>query len=344
MLTTTCTILVLIIRFTLIIRNQHPPQHYRPTKCPTRFLLNLRPANTKPQASDKDNQPLLSSIYQAYQVIHGAFSFTSTTLLSTSPKMTAASSGHNLRGRGSSKKTSNAAADDLMKQVALEKKVREEKEKKRQADKKAKEELTKAQEREETALARTVMVATAISPPSDMEEEYVLLPKDSPLFEMTTEELTDYATGFLGLSEEDADNYVAQVQEQKESFEFMENEVLLSDDEEEADHLARHGVQANNLFGDDIQEVATPTIDLSENLPEKKKTKSIAGAQKKYNRYTTKGFTIPPTAHAHTYPLTYVEAAICLTSDDKPKEFIVAIKLILKNAKYLDPNFGLVPL
>ena len=114
MLTTTCTILVLIIRFTLIIRNQHPPQYYRPTECPTRSLLNLRPANTKPQASDKDYQPLLSSIYQAYQVIHGASSFTSTTLLSTSPKMTAASSGHNLRGRGSSKKTSNAAADDLM--------------------------------------------------------------------------------------------------------------------------------------------------------------------------------------------------------------------------------------
>jgi hypothetical protein len=172
-------------------------------------------------------------------------------------------------------------------------------------------------------------------------------PRITPLFEMTTEELTDYATGFLGLSEEDADNYVAQVQEQKESFEFLENEVLLSEDEEAADHLdhlARHGVQANNLFGNDIQEVATPIIDLSENSPEKKKTKSIAGAQKKNNRYTTKGFTIPPTAHAHTYPLTYVEAAICLMSDDKPKEFIVAIKLILKNAKYLDPNFGLAPL
>ena len=145
MLTTTCTILVLIIRFTLIIRNQYPPQYYRPTECPTRSLLNLRPANTKPQASDKDYQPLLSSIYQAYQVIHGASSFTSTTLSSTSPKMTAASSGHNLRGRGSSKKTSNAAADDLMKQVALEKKVREEKKKKRQEDKKADEELAKAQ-------------------------------------------------------------------------------------------------------------------------------------------------------------------------------------------------------
>ena len=88
----------------------------------------------------------------------------------------------------------------------------------------------------------------------------------------------------------------------------------------------------------------TPIVDLLENSPEKKKTKSIAGVQKKYNRYTTKGFTIPPTAHAHTHSLTYIKATICLTSDDKPKEFIVAIKLILKNGKYLDHNFGLVPL
>jgi hypothetical protein len=88
----------------------------------------------------------------------------------------------------------------------------------------------------------------------------------------------------------------------------------------------------------------TPIVDLSENSPEKKKTKSIARVQKKYNRYTTKGFTIPPTVHAHTHPLTYIEAAICLTLEDKPKEFIVAIKLILKNGKYLDHNFGLVPL
>jgi hypothetical protein len=39
-----------------------------------------------------------------------------------------------------------------------------------------------------------------------------------------------------------------------------------------------------------------------------------------------------------------VEAAICLTSDDKPKEFILAIKLLLQNSKILDQNFGLAPL
>ena len=157
------------------------------------------------------------------------------------------------------------------------------------------------------------MIAAAKSPP-----EYTPLPKDSPLFEMTKEELTEYVTGFLGLSGEEADNYVAQVKEQNDSFELLENETIFSDEEEAADHLARHGVQANNLFGDDIQEMATPTFDLTANSPKKKKTKGIAGVQKAYNRYTTKGFSIPPTAHVHTHPLTYVEAAIlCLTSDDK---------------------------
>ena len=100
-------------------QNQHPPQSYRSPECPTRLPLNPRITYIKPQASDKDYQPLLSSIY------HGASSLTSTTLLPTSLKMTSASNGHNLRGRGDIKKTSKAAADDLMKQVALEKKIRE---------------------------------------------------------------------------------------------------------------------------------------------------------------------------------------------------------------------------
>ncbi len=62
------------------------------------------------------------------------------------------------------------------------------------------------------------------------------------------------------------------------------------------------------------------------------------------NRYTTKGFSLTPTAHPYSHPLTYVEATICLTLEDKPKEFINAIKLLLQNAKFLDPNFGLAPL
>jgi hypothetical protein len=53
---------------------------------------------------------------------------------------------------------------------------------------------------------------------------------------------------------------------------------------------------------------------------------------------------LTPTAHPYSHPLTYVEAAVCLTSEDKPKELINAIKLLLQNAKFLDPNFGLPPL
>jgi hypothetical protein len=39
-----------------------------------------------------------------------------------------------------------------------------------------------------------------------------------------------------------------------------------------------------------------------------------------------------------------VEATICLTLDDNPKKFILAIKLLLQNAKFLDQNFDLPPL
>ena len=266
--------------------------------------------------------------------------------------MTVANNMHNLRDRGVIKKTSKAASDDLMKQVAMEKIACEDKKKKRQAEKKAEEELEKAKKaeeerakalREETC-AYPVRKATVILPPSDMEAEYVPLPKNSPLFEMTAEELSDYAKDFLGLTEDEAENYTAQVQEQSRSFEFLEIESLLSDEDEVADHLSRHGVQANNLFGGCSQEGETPIVDLSENSPVKKKTRNIAGVQKNYNRYTTKAFTIPKTAHVYVHPITYIEAAICLSSDDKPKEFIVAIKLILKNGKYLDHNFGLGPL
>jgi hypothetical protein len=87
-------------------------------------------------------------------------------------------------------------------------------------------------------------------------------------------------------------------------------------------------------------------LDLSGNSPQKKKTKSTAGVLWTGNQYTTKGFNMPPTptAHVYSHPLTYMEAAICLTSDNKPKEFILTNKLLLQNAKFLDQNFVLAPL
>jgi hypothetical protein len=126
------------------------------------------------------------------------------TLLATPPKMTVTSHSHGTQGCGAIKKTSNTAAEDLMKQVTLEKKVCKEKKKERQAEKKAEMELAKA-EREAT-LSQLVVIATVISPPLDMEEEYVPLPKDSPLFEMLVDELIAYAKDTLGLSEEGAES------------------------------------------------------------------------------------------------------------------------------------------
>jgi hypothetical protein len=56
----------------------------------------------------------------------------------------------------------------------------------------------------------------------------------------------------------------------------------------------------------------------------------MAGALRASNRYTTKGFGIQPTAHVYAQPITFVEGAIYLTSEDRAKKYIMAIKLILK--------------
>jgi hypothetical protein len=97
-------------------------------------------------------------------------------------------------------------------------------------------------------------------------------------------------------------------------------------------------MQPNQLFqenlGTSTKEATEEVLDLSGNSPDKKKIKSTAGVLRTgtSNRYTTKGFSLTPTAHSYSHPLTYVEAAICLTLEDKPKEFINAIKLLLQNA------------
>jgi hypothetical protein len=90
------------------------------------------------------------------------------------------------------------------------------------------------------------------------------------------------------------------------------------------------------------------TVDLTapENSPERKRTKNtnVPSLIKESNRYTTKSFSIATTAHSYNHPRTFVEAAIALTKEDKPREFIAAIKLLLSNGKILDPNFALAPL
>jgi hypothetical protein len=137
--------------------------------------------------------------------------------------------------------------------------------------------------------------------------------------------------------------------EKRQEIELAEQQALYRDSAEAEEHLTRHGMLLNHLFEEEALKLPTKeaTVEVSDllgNSPQKKKTKNVAGALRTSNRYTTKGFAIPPTAHVHAHPLTFLEAAICLTLEDKPKEFIMAIKLLLKNAKYLDPQFGLPPL
>jgi hypothetical protein len=119
-------------------------------------------------------------------------------------------------------------------------------------------------------------------------------------------------------------------------------------------------MQPNHLFGDDLKiptkeataaVLETPTkeatmavLDLSGDSSQKRKPKCTTGVLWTANQHTTKGFSLTPTAHVYSHPLTFVEAAICLMSEDKPKELIMAIKLLVQNAKYLDPHFGLTPL
>ncbi len=96
------------------------------------------------------------------------------------------------------------------------------------------------------------------------------------------------------------------------------------------EHLARHGMQPNHLFGDDLEiptkeataaVLETPTkeamvavLDLSRDSPQKKKPKSTTGVLQMTNQYTTNRFSLTPTAHIYSHPLTFVEAAICLTA------------------------------
>jgi hypothetical protein len=83
----------------------------------------------------------------------------------------------------------------------------------------------------------------------------------------------------------------------------------------------------------------------AENSPKKKRSKNdVPSSVKESNRYTTKSFSIPPTTHTYSHLRTFVEVAITLTKEDKLKEFIAAIKLLLTNGKIMDTNFALAPL
>jgi hypothetical protein len=155
---------------------------------------------------------------------------------------------------------------------------------------------------------------------------------------------------------------------EEEGTEFIAHTQMVDNwtDAKDAEALARHGISPNHLFGKESEEAIemtkagpakearmaildeTTTVNLTaaKNSPYKKKTKSadVPSAVRDSNRYTTKSFSVAKTAHKHYHPRTFVEASITLTKEDKPKEFIALIKLLLSNGQILDPNFLLAPL
>ncbi len=193
-----------------------------------------------------------------------------------------------------------------MKQVAKEKNAREAKKKKQADEKRAEEERTKKSDLEKAKASKAT-----ISPP-------------------TIDDNTEASDNVMLLGIEDASTHT--------------NWTDADDDEA----LARHGISPNHLFGKEAEETTNAeTVDFSgvENFPLKKETRNaVVSLVITNNRYTTKSFSIIPTAHTYAHTRTFVEAAIALTKEDKPKEFIAAIKLLLTNRKILDHNFDLAPL
>jgi hypothetical protein len=218
---------------------------------------------------------------------------------------------HGTRARTALKKKNDTAADDLQKQVALKKKMREDKKKKWAEEKKADKEKKKKWDQEK-AKANSV----TISPPSIND---ATTGSDEVMIISTHEEPTAQTDDWTKAEDKEA--------------------------------LARHGISPNHLFRKEAGETTeegkeapykTKTVDLTaaENSPEKKRTKSakVPSLVKESNQYTTKSFSIATTAYKYDHPRTYMEAAITLTKEDKPKEFIAAIKLLLSTGKILDPN------
>jgi len=235
-----------------------------------------------------------------------------------------------VRTCSASKKEKDSAVDDLQKQVAPEKKKRELK-KKQQASKKRAEEEKKKKTDQEKADENAGMVT--VSPPNNNEEIVT-----------------------IGLDDEE---------EMEINFEYSQAAEEVWIDTEDVEALARHGISPNHLFGKDHEESTgtTPTeqdhakgaknnesttVDLTaaENSPDKKESKRVEepSGMKASNCYTTSSFSVAKIAHKYTHPRTFVEAAITLIKEDKPKELIAAIKYLLTNGQILDPNFARAPL
>ena len=214
MLTTTCTILVLIIRFTLIIL----------ATCTNKMTTTQPTTPTKPQVihicqqdksrGHKDSlkgQTIAQLSSNSYSLSASRFD----TAKVRSPSMTK-SPVHGTRSRtGSLKKKNDTAADDLQKLVDREKsKMREDKKKKRAEEKKAEEEKKKKTDQEKAA-ANIV----TISPPSTNDNEAPIDLEDDTLS--------------LNLDEETADWTEADEEEALARFGISPNHLFGKEEEEE---------------------------------------------------------------------------------------------------------------
>ncbi len=119
---------------------------------------------------------------------------------------------HNTHTRTALKKRNDTAADDLQKQVVLEKKIREEKKKQWAEEKQAEEEKKKKTDQEK---AKANAVTVTVSPPNINKDETMIISIDK---------------------EEGAETIVTQ----------MTDDCTYAKD---AEALVRHGISPNHLFG-----------------------------------------------------------------------------------------------
>jgi hypothetical protein len=177
----------------------------------------------------------------------------------------------------------STAADDLMNQVAQEKRICEEKKKKCQEEKKAEEESFKS--KREKTINQAIAVATTISPPTDTNSHGANydsnLDLTNALFAVTLAKLIAYGKETLGQSNKAAELYIAHIEEQNQAIKLVKQQALCLDTMEAEEHLARHGMCPNLLFGMDLEtptgEATAQVVHLSGTSPKKKKSKSAAG-------------------------------------------------------------------
>jgi hypothetical protein len=117
-------------------------------------------------------------------------------------------------------------------------------------------------------------ITTTISPPADMKTHDTNynpgledLNLNNALFAMMFAELIVHNQETYGQSNEEAELYAANIEEQKQAIKNIEQQALCLDTKEKEEHLACHGMHPNHLFGMDLEtqtkEAKAAVLDLS---------------------------------------------------------------------------------